>query len=708
MFVFTASIAAVFLVALTIYVALHQPWLGLNFSSSKVNSGLYVERVSPDGPSTGLTPGDVVEAVTQDSQRIKLEPFDAVTEPDTAESYDAFNRFFERQNVLASVLRSGPIVLSLADGRELVISPDPMRPLFDLPPDFWIMIAVSLLSMLVGAWTFGFRRDVFGVKILALSSIALILCILPSAIFITRELALDGAFFRILTAMNFIGASGFCALLLALFLVHPRRLVPMSVIGVSAVFYTAWILCEYFQLWFSGPALGRYLFISTVAILALGVAAVQFVASKNEPHTRAAIGWFGLGLAISIIIYVLFYAVPSLLGESPFVPQWLGYALGFLVYGGMVLSIVRYRLFDLEVWTFRVLFYVVGAIIWAIIDIALVSILALDRLPTLGIALALVALFYLPLRDVVAQRFLPRQHAGRLLFQEVVDVALTPTQKIRDTKWQALLQQVFDPLNLSIAGVEHKPLIIDDGTGLIAPGFGIVSSVQLSHAHGGRRLFSSRDLDLVSELCAVLEHAAESRDAYARGIAEERARIGRDMHDNIGAKLLSALHGKKPDSKNAMIRDALSDLRDIINNVSGASQTLDETLAELRLETAERLSTAGMSLTWSTDGATGTVTSPVVAHALRSILREGVSNAIRHAGAKMVRVEITQDANHLNLAVSDDGSGIVQNASGTHEGTGLDGIRDRLAVLGGQLEIVDNETGFTLKAEIPSFQRADV
>lgn len=201
--------------------------------------------------------------------------------------------------------------------------------------------------------------------------------------------------------------------------------------------------------------------------------------------------------------------------------------------------------------------------------------------------------------------------------------------------------------------------------------------------------------------------SSASRDAYAQGIAEERARIGRDMHDNIGAKLLSALHGTKPDSKDAIIRDALSDLRDIINNVTGTPQSLEENLAELRLETAERLSAAGLVLRWSSHGDDGAPVSPIAAHALRSIVREAVSNSIRHANAKAVTIEIGHARERLDLTIDDDGRcapGSPRQEMGT--GSGIAGIRARLAALGGQLEIIDGGAGFTLKAQFSSVQGA--
>jgi signal transduction histidine kinase len=185
-------------------------------------------------------------------------------------------------------------------------------------------------------------------------------------------------------------------------------------------------------------------------------------------------------------------------------------------------------------------------------------------------------------------------------------------------------------------------------------------------------------------------------------VAEERRRIARDMHDNIGAQLLGALHSRETERKDTMIRETLSDLRDIINNASRTGLPLDETLADLRMETAERLSSAGIALEWKIDAHPTPVLAPNTAHALRSMLREAVSNVIRHSSADRLNVRIHQDGNAIRLAIEDDGHGFDQKT--VHTGYGLANMTTRVAGLGGPLDIVSSETGTRLEARVP-FER---
>lgn len=705
LFVAVPMIIAMMIAACAVYVALNQPWLGLRFTATASN-GIEIIHTAPNGPSAGLPEGATITALTaENGNRIELVPFDAVEDPDTAANYAIFNGFLERQQIIAEILRSPRVILSLSDGSNVTVSPEKRRPLASLSVDFWILIVIGLLGVLTGAWTLAFRREADVARIWALNGVALLLSTFPAAIFLTREIALNGALFRLLSTVNFAGALSFCVFLLALFLLYPRRLVPPYLVGVLIALIPILVFTQYFQIGVNGPDMGRYLPIALFATAASVVAIIQYLLARGDPVKRAGVAWFGVSIALGTGIFVILYVVPSLLGRAPSVPQWIGYALVLLVHSSLALGIFRYRLFELEIWSFRILFYVTGTLIFAVLDMMLVSVVAFDAVPAFGLALAAVVVFYLPFRNMLLSRLTPPEMQRQELFTEVVDVAVASFGAERDARWEALLGHAFEPLSIEKTLPVAEPEISEDGLALLVPGRDVVAPMKLGYAFSGRRLFTRRETAFAQELCNMLVYAIESHSAFERGKAEERARIGRDMHDNIGAKLLSALHGTRPDSKDAMIRDALSDLRDILNNVTGLPQTIEESLAELRFETAERLSAAGLALQWSSPDEDATPLCPIAAHALRSILREGISNSIRHANAKSVAVEIKHVQQQLELTIRDDGqsaAGDLQHDIST--GSGLAGIRDRLAALKGQLDIIDSGAGFTLKAHFPSVQ----
>ena len=188
-----------------------------------------------------------------------------------------------------------------------------------------------------------------------------------------------------------------------------------------------------------------------------------------------------------------------------------------------------------------------------------------------------------------------------------------------------------------------------------------------------------------------MARAEESRQAYDRGVAEERGRIARDMHDNIGAQLLGALHSGDRDRKDVMIRETLTDLRDIINNASKPGLDLDETLADLRMETADRLASVGIALNWQNSIGQAPDLSTSATHALRSILREAVSNTIRHSGAQTLEIRLERTGDAARLLIVDDGQGYDVSAHG--RGNGLSNMKTRATGLAGELTVEASDAG---------------
>lgn len=227
----------------------------------------------------------------------------------------------------------------------------------------------------------------------------------------------------------------------------------------------------------------------------------------------------------------------------------------------------------------------------------------------------------------------------------------------------------------------------------------LAPALQLRYRNGGRGLFSPRDLALAQEMVKLMRFAEESRNAYDRGVSEERARIARDIHDNIGAQLLRALHSRETGRKDSMIRETLTDIRDVINNAQGAEAPMEDILADLRAETADRLDPHGISLDWGLVAAPGATLSRPKVHALRALVREAVSNTIKHAGARAMQVSIRLDPDWLNLVVRDDGKGLPEQTVSL--GQGLTNMQIRVESFGGEIAMTGGE-GTLLTARIPA------
>ena len=172
----------------------------------------------------------------------------------------------------------------------------------------------------------------------------------------------------------------------------------------------------------------------------------------------------------------------------------------------------------------------------------------------------------------------------------------------------------------------------------------------------------------------------------------ERERIGRDLHDLLGhtlslitlkAELAGKLLGRDPEAARREIldverisRDALKEVRSAVSGYRAEDLRAELARARMALDAADVAFTAPAGSEIPLD------LTPAEESALAFALREAVTNIVRHAGAKSCQVRIEATASGIRLEVSDDGRG----ASGVHEGSGLSGMRERIAALGGTVE----------------------
>lgn len=170
--------------------------------------------------------------------------------------------------------------------------------------------------------------------------------------------------------------------------------------------------------------------------------------------------------------------------------------------------------------------------------------------------------------------------------------------------------------------------------------------------------------------------------------AAERERIYRDLHDDVGAKLLglaiSAQRANLPREAD-LARSALQDLRDVVSRSAQAETCLNNLLADWRAETQQRLEAAGLTLNWRI--ATVQETLPVNTAAalnISRILRESVSNVLRHARASHLNVDLVWHAHKLVFTLQDYGVGLPD--TGITGNRGMNSMRTRASAVGGMIQ----------------------
>lgn len=173
-------------------------------------------------------------------------------------------------------------------------------------------------------------------------------------------------------------------------------------------------------------------------------------------------------------------------------------------------------------------------------------------------------------------------------------------------------------------------------------------------------------------------------DSLEQAISAERERIYADLHDDLGAKLLQLIYDAGNPQTADLARSALQDLRDVVSRTRGCSGSLLETLGEMETEARQRLRAAQIELDW--DQPEGIEDSPLdraqSLHLFR-IVREALSNVIRHSQATHLQVRVHWQPHSLNLEVIDDGAGM--HAGDEENGRGTRNMRSRAQELAGRI-----------------------
>lgn len=197
-------------------------------------------------------------------------------------------------------------------------------------------------------------------------------------------------------------------------------------------------------------------------------------------------------------------------------------------------------------------------------------------------------------------------------------------------------------------------------------------------------------------------------------VAEERARMARDMHDSIGHYLTvvkvglenaERFRGRRPQAAWGEVREAkkltqeaLTETRRWVRALRPLAldgQSGRAALAAL----ARSFEGTGIDVRFQVEGPESVLDSDVEL-VLYRVLQEGLTNTLRHAGARTATAALTFTADRVTLSVGDDGHGAPVDAGGP--GFGLSSLRERAAALGGRLDSGNGAGGgYLLRVDLP-------
>jgi len=172
---------------------------------------------------------------------------------------------------------------------------------------------------------------------------------------------------------------------------------------------------------------------------------------------------------------------------------------------------------------------------------------------------------------------------------------------------------------------------------------------------------------------------------------QERRRIASDLHDDLGAKLLTIVHTSDSTRIPQLAREALDEMRLSVRGLAGRPVRLDEALADWRAEVMTRLQQAAVEARWENpeEALEQTLSARVFMQVTR-ILREAVSNVIKHSAATVCEVRCRVVGKTLEVRVRDDGRGI---SADLQRGQGMTTMKRRAKQIEGQC-LVESRPGF--------------
>ena len=196
---------------------------------------------------------------------------------------------------------------------------------------------------------------------------------------------------------------------------------------------------------------------------------------------------------------------------------------------------------------------------------------------------------------------------------------------------------------------------------------------------------------------------------------EERRRVSRELHEELGSSLTAILSYLW-----LFDRQRPEDLRTLQSRAADARRLVAKTIAEMRelsqglrpsalddygllpsldSQVKEFTERHNIAATFSADGVPERLPADIETAVYR-ITQEALTNVVRHAGARHVRVALTAMDGELRLEVEDDGVGLAPKRKNGELGTGLIGIRERVRALGGSASITSG-SGAHLCVRLP-------
>jgi signal transduction histidine kinase len=612
-----------------------------------------------------------------------------------------------QQEALARTFAGGSATLAFDDGTQVTVA-TPARGLARLGLLFWPLAALALLLYLTGVAVVLARPQPRNALYLLMAW-----CQAGTLLFIatgsmpglglppgaTAGELLPRLAFDLITAAAAVHA----------FALHPRRVPGAAAIGGGAWLVAGGLLTLAQAGWLVQPW-----WWAQAAMLALGAAAIAVLSwsYRLEPNPFAAVmRRFCATVAATLLLVTLGMTVTA---GQPGMPQTIAFvgSVVWTLFFASLLLLVPILSRSKHVLREFALLAGIGTVATSL-DLLFLALLSIGPFTSLALAVLLSLGLYAGARQWILNRMvgssaLATERTFEQLYRVAREVQEAPSRY--PELLTALLRELFEPVEaVPIGSAVPRTRLVGGGSTLVVPVRLAAAdapdkplSLVLRFAQRGRRLFTREDARLADRVVEQLRRAVAYDQAVERGRSEERMRIAQDLHDDIGARLLTLMYKAPNQEMEEYVRHTLQDLKTLTRGLAAAEHRLSHAAAEWKADLTQRLAAANVQLGWSFDADRDLKLSVVQWSALTRVLRELVSNAISHAQASRVDVTFTLAGPALALSVADDGNG--RDPPSWSHGLGLGGVRKRVKLLGGEVLWRENEPrGIVCEVRVPNF-----
>ncbi len=620
-----------------------------------------------------------------------------------------------QQRAWSQALDSGAIQLRFTDGSAVTLTPAP-RAYVGLGLLFWPLLGLALMVYLLGVVLVLARPQPGSLLFLAMA-LCQALNLVSVAVETTPGPGLPAADWLTALSWRVVLDLGTAAAALQAWTLSPRRL-PYAGLAAAAAWLTlpAWLLLA--QAGAPGTAgelgaVGSLWWWAQGACLGLAGAALAAIGHsyRLEPNPYALV--MRRYAAIAVLAFTAATAAVAWTADLPdtgaIVAEGVsvGWALSFAVLLLTVPALGRSQQLLREFALLAGISTVATAL-----DLLFIAGFSMGSTTSLTISVFTALALYAGVRQwlvshLLASSLLTTERTFDRLYRAAREVQLGPARYT--AVLGALLCDLFEPLEVQqVERVPARARIMGQGAALVVPlrrtdeDEARAGALVLRFAGRGQRLFTIDDARLADRVVDQLRSAVAYDQAVERGRAEERLRIAQDLHDDIGARLLTLMYQAQSREMEDYIRHTLQDLKTLTRGLAAAEQRLSHAAAEWKADLTQRLAAAHASLGWHVDHDQDVLLTVVQWSALTRVLRELVSNALYHGHATRVDVDFLLEGGALTLQVADDGEGLEPEAWA--HGLGLGGVRKRVKLLGGQVAWRENKPqGIVCAVRVPDF-----